>query len=191
MTETFQIETFEADTSILPSAKSISWTPLEGHPRHHPKKHTDMRQAVLPGLGRPGAECGEAVPYHCTKCGKPFWGARSCMMRECPACYDKWAWKEAREASSRTWDGRNFLYGQYGIKARILHAVASIVYTGQSQEQVKEQCRAIARKHGLKGGNMIVHPFRSNDDGDWANDGTVHCHIIAVAPGNVTESKTG
>lgn len=143
----------------------------------------EVLTAVLPGHGLPGDGCGEGVAYYCNHCGKSFWIRRSCMMRECPECHEKWAAKEGKAAAWRLWTGIQHLYRGYPV--RILHCMVSMEYNGQSLEELRGRAKLVARNHGITGALQVLHPFRKNDEGQYASDGTVHFHVIGIAPGNV------
>ena len=160
-------------SSILPYAKSTG------------QSDSEISSATLPGHGSPGEDCGQPIAMHCNKCGASFWVHRSCLLRECPACYEKWASREARRAAWRVWCGASDAYWKAGIRARLLHVVVSLRFTGQSLSELRDDLRRILKKHGIAGGWTILHPFRQDGDGYYANDDTVHFHVVGVAPAGV------
>ena len=127
---------------------------------------------------------------HCLHCGESFWGARSCLLRACPNCYEKWAATEAKRASWRVWMGMHKLYWQYGIRARLMHCVFSVRYDGQTLQECRNQAMTVLKDHGLEGGLLVFHPFRQDDDGDFALDGTVHFHGLVAAVGDIKPGST-
>lgn len=137
---------------------------------------------TLPGEGEPGGDCGQEVPYHCNHCNTSFKVTSSCMMRTCPNCWRKWAWKEARRAGLRMWSGCQLRVGsKYGY--RILHIVVSLP-NGTLQRQRKAVMK-ICKEHGISGGLSIFHPFRQPGE-EWIDDGYDHFHVIGLARGDVT-----
>lgn len=143
----------------------------------------DYLAAVLPGSGSPGEGCGDPKPLFCKKCGNSFWGKSSCMERLCPECYEKWARKEGRAMATRIFTGSHHLYGR---KARKVHAVVSFRVDGQERlKELRARAYKVCKVHGIAGGAEIFHPFRKDEDDRFVPDGTVHFHIIGVAPGDI------
>ena len=146
----------------------------------------DVLTATLPGHGQPGTDCGEPVAHFCNACGHSFWVKRSCVLRECPNCFEKWAWREASRSSWRAWTGTQDRFWRFGVRARLVHCVLSVRYEEQQLSELRDQARHVLKKHGIVGGLLVFHPFRQDDDGQFANDGTVHFHVIGLAPGDIT-----
>lgn len=150
-------------------------------------KELELREDVqLPGAGAPGASCGSPVPMHCNHCGHHWIAESSCMLRTCPHCWRKWAYKEAKAAGLRMWAGSILRVGRRrGF--RLLHAVVSfrIEEDGDPLTSYRKKAIKILKHHGLSGGIMIWHPFRQDDDKDYIPDGTVHFHVIALARSDV------
>lgn len=146
--------------------------------------------ARLPGQGEQPETCGKPSPHHCNTCGQPFWAYSSCRQRDCPACSQKWGSKEALRASKRLWLKR-FELIQAGFRPRILHTCISVRYTGQTLNEARAEARRIARQKGLAGELIIYHPFRQDDDDEWACDGYIHFHIVGIALGDVKPAMKG
>lgn len=144
---------------------------------------------VLPGSQERGQGCGESIPHHCNDCGHTFILESSCLLRTCPSCWRKWAWKEARTASLRMWAGVSLIAPKRSNR-RMLHAVISLVDNGRPVSHLRKQAIIIAKKHGLSGGLLIYHPFRHDGD-SFCMDGYVHFHLVALARGDVQPGAQG
>lgn len=151
---------------------------------------------ALPGNGEAGEGCGNPVPYHCNCHGGSWWINSQCMMRECPECFEKWAAKESRIAAARVswgskaWRIRNAEAGD-SRSIRILHAVVSFVYTGGSIDDYAHRAYEVAKAHGMIGGLKVFHPFRKDKfDHQYTTDGTVHFHLIGLAPLDVSAGRS-
>lgn len=137
----------------------------------------------LPGHGTPGSMCGENILIGCESCGKTHDVKSSCMKRECPECWRKWAHKLAIKSSMRMWSGGLFkMKGRRGF--RLLHTVISFPH--DTLGSLRTKARKIAKEHGIVGGLIIYHPFRQDDEHNFIPDGYTHFHVIGLAPGNVT-----
>jgi len=150
---------------------------------------------ALPGHGEAGPGCGDRVQHRsCSSCGRQFWVKRSCMMRECPECYEKWAFREARFAAWRIWTGAKRRCRELGwawSACRVLHVVVSIPDRGQGLDAARSSAYDVARRHHLDGGTGVFHPFRVDDaTGEFVLDGCVHFHFIALAHGDVPQGGT-
>jgi hypothetical protein len=134
--------------SILPQQK----VPLD----------VEIREAVLPGNGEKGEDCGSLVLCVCRECGHRWKGERSCLRRECPVCYEKWAFREAMVASWRMWTGSKMIARDQMWSWRecsIVHAIVSIVDVGQTLDEAKAEAYRVFREHRVLGGTMVFHPF--------------------------------
>jgi len=149
---------------------------------------------ALPGHGVAGPGCGGRVQHRsCLSCGRQFWVKRSCMMRECPECSEKWAFREARFAAWRIWTGSKRRCRELGwawSACRVLHVVVSIPDRGQGLDAARSSAYDVARRHRLDGGMGVFHPFRVDDDGVYRLDGTVHFHMVVLAHGDVPQGGT-
>ena len=145
-------------------------------------------QAVLPGHGRSGEDCGEYVARWCARCDESFWVPRSCRQRECPRCYVKWALTEGRTGAWRFWYGCDVVGGldAYGYpKGRRLHSFVSFKGTGDYLAD-RDRARVITKKHGIEGGLMIPHPFRIDAEAlTFVPQDMVHFHTVGFASGEV------
>ena len=163
--------------------------PLDGCISAYGEKYEPV---VLPGHGEGAKDCGDLRPYHCNSCGASFWGESSCMMRECPNCYQKWASKEAKESSARYWMSRKVLSeGRDWRERRILHVVVSLPDAGESIEELRDRARKIVKRHGVVGGCMIEHPWRKGEDNQYVPDGYVHFHIFSLVFGDLKPGSQG
>jgi len=149
----------------------------------------------LPGHGSPGPGCGDRIQYRaCSSCGHQFWVERSCMMRECPRCYEKWAFREARSAAWRLWTGSKRRCRERGwswSRCRVVHAVVSIPDSGQGIESARNCAYEVARCHRLDGGLAVPHPFRQDQaTGEYRLDGYIHFHLVAFAYGDILPGGT-
>jgi predicted RNA-binding Zn-ribbon protein involved in translation (DUF1610 family) len=150
---------------------------------------------VLPGHGEAGPGCGDRVQFRaCVSCGHQFWVKRSCMMRECPDCFEKWAHREARFASWRLWTGSKRRCREAGwawSACRVLAVVVSVPDRGQGLLVARDEAYDVARRHHLDGGLGVYHPFRQDETtGVYRLDGHVHVHMVVLAHGDVPQGGT-
>ena len=140
----------------------------------------------LPGHGEKYSDCGDWRYRGCLNVdlhkqselgqnieGKIWveWYHRSCYRAECPVCYEKWAGKEASKIAHRL-----KYFWKYG---KVLHIVISPSEKDVlmlSFDKLKAKMYRISRLRGIKGGSVIWHPFRENDDGTWRL--SPHFHIL-------------
>jgi hypothetical protein len=106
-------------------------------------------------------------------------------MRECPDCYEKWAFREGNKASLRMWAGsktrcRDMMWSWHDC--RVLHAVVSLPDRGQGLEAARNEAYDVARRHNLDGGLAIPHPFDK--------PGYLKFHMSAFAHGDVLPGGT-
>jgi len=149
----------------------------------------DPSSSELPGSGSPSETCGEGIALFCNCCKKSFYVRRSCLLRACPHCYEKWAAIEGKAAAWRFWTGIKYIYQGYrGI--RYLHYVISMRPGGKSFDELRTDARKISRAHGIVGGLLVPHTHRLDDEGSRETDGTIHFHGIGIAPGNVEPGGT-
>lgn len=185
--------------SIPPRAKSNrlgvakKWVPCsldDEEPEAIGCGNTSPFDAILPGHGDSGSNCGSSTICHCQKCGNYWETTSQCNQRECPDCWTAWVMKEAERASSRLWVLANKIY--YGKRQRrIVHAVVSFPYVkGQSYQRQRSKAMGIAMKHGISGGFIICHPFRAQDH-EYIPDGYVHYHIVGLAKGSIKVFEEG
>jgi len=141
-----------------------------------------------PGQGLAGDGCGTEIPHYCNTCNHHFIVNSSCMMRECPNCYRKWASKLAKKEALRMWAGSQLRTGtKKGF--RIVHCVISIPHE-DDLPQLRKTARKTAKAHGITGGLFIWHPMRKPDD-QWIQDGYDHFHCIGLARGKILFNPKG
>lgn len=147
----------------------------------------DLETAVLPGHGDPGPDCGSPVMYHCRTCGETFPVDSSCMMRECPSCYQKWAGAEGRRAGLRTWYGARLVLEKRGLRrVRVVHCIVSRERRPDDDlETVRKWAIRTVKRHGIRGGLIVVHPWRQDDDERFVPDGHIHVHVVGMADGDI------
>ena len=168
-------------SEVLPSA-----FPNRKYPAYDGKYPGSSARVTLPGQGEPGAGCGDPKAMYCQKCGHSFIAHHACMSRECPDCYEKWAYSEGKVAAWRLWSGARFVSKELGMRYhRIVHAIVSFPDDGSPYELNRERVYRVCLEHGLAGGPVVFHPFRQNDDGNFVPDGYLHYHILGLAFGNI------
>lgn len=150
MSFTAQADLEGAPRGILPIAKS-SWS--------------------MPGGGEAYSDCGSLRFRGCLNIkehnhgldGRPPHQAyvqaykRSCNRRECPKCFESWAWLEGERAEDRLVHYRGW--------RRAIHVVFSCptdTLETCNYEVLRLKMYKIAFKCGLKGGLVVFHPFRLN-----------------------------
>jgi len=159
---------------------------------------------ALPGSGVPTDRCGERIPKHCKTHEGEFWGRSHCNERQCPNCYERWAAKEADTASLRIawrvkyWQDRRFAILErknaasplaplwMSKKALVGHFVVSMPDNlslwihAWSPEKALAMVYATCRRHRVCGGIVIFHPWRRDEDFEYAPDGYWHFHVIGL-----------
>ena len=183
-------------TSVVESRTSDAiprlslWGSKGVHPPEYPayseKYDFGSYQAVLPGHGEVGSGCGDPLPMICRRCGHSYTVNSSCMRRECPHCYHKWASKEAKVVSWRLWGAARKLYVRY----RVVHIMISFRPMGDIARE-RERARKIAVRHGIVGGCMVLHPWRKDRYDHYVPDGYVHFHIMGIALGDIRPGERG
>lgn len=151
--------------------------------------------ARLPGHGDRPDSCGQAVVKACPSCGHCWEDEYSCNRRECPECWQKWLSREAEESAIRLWVLTRKVYlgktlGRFRA-GRIAHVVISFKRQGLSYAQARKKAYRIAEKHGICGGAVIFHPFRTDEEGQYIPDGYVHYHVVGLAKGEVVWPSPG
>lgn len=155
--------------------------------KYEPAVASHGQLALLPGHGEPDEGCGTNRALHCPICGS-FWGEQSCLKRECPNCYEKWAAKEARVASKRlAWGVKVYQRTLYDNgerrRLRVVHCITSFKDEIGNINEIRQKTVRVAKRHGVHGGTSVVHHVRTDkysDSGD-DGDGTVHAHIVGPA----------
>jgi DNA-directed RNA polymerase subunit RPC12/RpoP len=140
---------------------------------------------ALPGHGEPGAGCGMARQFVCGTCGDAFVSLSSCMMRECPSCYGKWASALAKRVAWRMWATARHVSQARGVRYwRVVHAIVSFRDEGRSYRFAKARALRVAKQQGIDGGAVVFHPFRT-EGGRYVADGYFHYHIFGLALGDI------
>jgi len=186
-------DSFSEDRVVEPHSEGVFGEPVPdvSLPKRKVRSGCD-EEPVLPGHGDPGKDCGVLREMICRDCGHHFQAERSCMMRECPNCYHKWASKESKVASWRFWTGCKFVRVNLMIpksKARRAHCVISFRTDGTLDTQRKVAIQT-AKEHGILGGLMVYHPFRRDEERHYVPDGYVHFHILGFAKGDIPPGGT-
>jgi len=129
----------------------------------------------------------------CSEGAKGFPVKRSCITRDCPECYENWAYKEAKKASWRIWTGTMLVSREIGRKRfRLLHCVVSFPAEDPDTtfNTYRNRAYQVLREHGIEGGLSIWHPYRKDSErGVFEYDGHVHFHVIGVAWGDVKPGR--
>jgi len=151
--------------------------------------------AVLPGHGSAPLDCGKKVVKVCPHCGHVWEDEYSCNRRECPECWKKWLCREGEESAIRMWVLTRRVYlgktlGRFRA-GRIVHVVISFRRHGLSYSQARKKACTIAKRHGVSGGAVIFHPFRTDDEGQYIPDGFVHYHVVGIAKAEVVWPSPG
>jgi len=141
----------------------------------------------LPGKGAKYDDCGDWRYRGClnlgehtgssldgeTREGKYYveWYHRSCYRASCPICYEKWAGLEASKIEHRL-----KYFWKWGKVLHITISPSEKDLLKLSFAKLKAKLYRTARLRGIKGGVVIWHPFRENEDGTWRVSG--HFHIL-------------
>jgi len=116
----------------------------------------------LPGFGLPTKQCQRYVPRGVCEAGHIQLARSSCELRRCPDHWREWATRGTesavarlaayREAQSHAWD------------KRMVHVVLSPEWGERVTErrlwQRRSEAQQIAKDVGMRGGYMVVHPYR-------------------------------
>lgn len=125
-------------------------------------------EAVLPGKGEPAADCGEYQPMQfCDGGNHVHFGEHLCGRRECPECWSgQWAGPRTANVVSRLAAGR--WANKERIDRRLVHASISPpegeVESVSPMFRNRKKAVEIAREHGVRGGVVVVHPYRATDE---------------------------
>jgi hypothetical protein len=145
--------------------------------------------AKLPGHGERGMFCGQKMVFQCHDCGQAFWSENRCQERQCPDCYEEWAKEQGRASAERLWFGARIVAERQNYRRyRIVHCAASWPERPEDHkiDEVRDRAIKIAKKHGVRGGLLILHPWRQDDDLQFVPDGYIHVHYIGIADGDIT-----
>ena len=105
-----------------------------------------------------------------------------CMRSCCKKCYEKWIAREANAATKRM---ENFVQS---TGKTLIHVVLSVSKWDVTMDfkTMKKKARKILEQIGIKGGNLIFHPFRFNKKlRCWYYSPHFHC----VCFGNIPQGK--
>jgi len=143
----------------------------------------------LPGRGAIGLNCGNYLTFKCNYCGEPFPHSHSCLLRACPNCYEKWAGVEGHTAAWRLWAGKSLINRSLGIRGRLLHIILSFPDTGEFYGSSRTRCYDVMKRHGICGGAVEFHPFRTDDEHQYVADGHIHFHVQGYAVGDILPAR--
>jgi hypothetical protein len=135
----------------------------------------------LPGEGEAYASCGawnyegclNKEEHPCGLDGRPAGQVfvrkfkQSCNRRDCPKCYEGWAWLEAEKAAYRLKAYKS------GYAKHIVLSCPKNTPIDCDYKVLRKTAYKIARKAGIKGGLMIYHPYRFKPE-RWSP----HFHIV-------------
>ncbi len=147
-----------------------------------------LKDAKLPGHGVHGMYCGQSMVFQCQDCGQPFWAENHCQERQCPDCYEDWAREQGRAAGERLWYGARIVADRQNYRRyRVVHCQASWPAGPEDHDiaVVRERARKIMKEHGIRGGLLILHPWRQDDQDKFVQDGYIHVHCIGIADGEI------
>lgn len=155
---------------ILPKAKygfqEIDWQ-LPGHGEAYDDCGDWRYRGCLDIDSHVQSELGQDVQ------GKIYveWYHRNCGRASCPICYEKWAGLEASKIAHRL-----KYFWKWGKVLHITISPSEKDALALTFDKLKAKMYRVARLRGIKGGCVIWHPFRENDDGTWRVSG--HFHIL-------------
>lgn len=133
--------------------------------------NSDELKIVRAGQGSPGEDCGKELLKFCFHCNDFFYGRHYCMRRDCPNCYNRWAWREAQPATEK------ILYNRRG--RNIVHGVVSFEGKPSQILEFRRNCYDILKEHGILSGIVIPHHERHGKV-----DGYLHYHFLGYIRNN-------
>lgn len=146
---------------------------------------SNSREWSLPGHGERGEGCGVRRSFSCLDDGYAFVSPSSCMKRDCPDCYPKWASLLGRRVAWRLWSVARLLVRERKLPYwRVVHTVVSIPDVGQSLRRAKARVLRVVKQHGVNGGVAVLHGTRAVS-GHYVADGYLHYHVFGVALGDI------
>jgi len=124
-----------------------------------------LKKYGLPGTGRKPPNCIRIPNQYCASCGQVYLRSGSCSNPLCPDCATRWKYQRTTTAFHRGWSIK------IEKKYRIGHIIASIppelwpkIATGKELKKLKKELRRFLKNKGVKGGVMILHPYRIRDE---------------------------
>jgi hypothetical protein len=213
--EVSSLDFFSSISSDLTSSSSLSLPIRKGEsntglnvctsPPESLKNHQQLDltgrkvdRAHLPGHGDRGADCGSAFPRHCEACGHTYWARNSCHERQCPKCWQLWAWEQSGIDAERLWAGMNMKYdddwqSRIDVRVRLMHTIVTTIDDGECDiEDIRARTRARNYRAHLVGGLDIVHLERQDPvTRKYHLDGTFHSHSISAVVGSIEVNKKG
>jgi len=124
-----------------------------------------VKKYGLPGTGRKQPNCIRIPNQYCASCGQVYLRSGSCSNPLCPDCVTRWKYKRTTTAFQRSWSIK--LQKKY----RIGHIIASVppelwikVATTKKLKLLKKDLRKFLKGKGVKGGVMVLHPYRIRDE---------------------------
>lgn len=120
---------------------------------------------VIPGKGIGDPDCGTIVPaYGCMCCMKTHFVYKSCNLKSCPNCWEKWAREATTNIVNRLHDKMTI---EMNRDMRLVHIVISpdpSLYNLDYKTLRQYAIHYIYAKSNLKpSGLLIFHPFRPNE----------------------------
>jgi hypothetical protein len=141
-------------------------------------------ETLIPGMGESGEGCGTWRPHGFCDGEEHHVDLRMhlCGRRECDRCWSgEWAGPRTASVVSRLAAGRHV--EEPGIDRRMVNGVVSppegaITSVEQMYDEGRPRAIELAKEHGIRGGYVVVHPFRVLEDakerfrslvesGDW------------------------
>lgn len=122
-------------------------------------------EAPIPGMGQGTEECGTVVPQEFCDGEEAHvhFGRHLCGRRQCPRCWNsQWAGPRTTSVVQRLAAAR---WSQPdGLARRIVHAQISPpdgeITSVERMFEERSTAIQVAKDHGVRGGIMIVHPYR-------------------------------
>ncbi|MHA2069883.1 MAG: hypothetical protein ACXABY_36425 [Candidatus Thorarchaeota archaeon] len=176
----------EIDLERAKESKSMHgkcpWCGSEGH------LYSTIQATYFPDIMSDWDLAGQGEPHH--DCGKIYSAAwcddhkeettkyfkKSCGRAECPTCNIEWAKREAVKITRRMMGYKRLLQKKKKRYAILSHASFSAPPSeyGKSYRELRRQLYDHMKEAGVKGANVIFHPFRFKDEKgervDWKHN---------------------
>lgn len=146
------------DTGIV--AYSENW---------HFSYNAEWDEWALPGQGEALADCGQFGYRGCIHDHIVQKYKRSCNRPSCPTCYEGWASLEAHKIVS----GLSKNHGRWRNPCHFSFNPAPCLWLWPPEKLIAYVYK-IARRMGIEGGTLLVHPRRKNGAGKWYISPHVH-----------------